>query len=1260
MTLFVGQADSLKRQRASQAAGFAAVTIAAAVFIGWWAELPLLTSWGAGWPPTRPLGALSLAVLGLALVHPGKDSRFAFAVGLGGVALAALILGLTLFNIELGIDRWLARHAAVPRPGVASFRVANVATLALGLAGGALAFSRFERHRFAATLLAGIAGAIAVFALLGYLTGIDTLYGSASVSSPPLPTAVGLLCVAVGIVLRVGTTPALREPRPLWHLLVMLGCAIIAPLLLFGAYAGMSMADAQLDQVRKDLMNGARTLSAAVDREIIGEIERLQALAASPSLRQGDFAEFQRQAEASLTLRQSGNIMLIDREMQQLVNTWVPFGTPMEKAAVPEHVARAHATGKPQVTGLFMGPVTHQLMFGIIVPVAIDRESRYALVRSPNQHALAGPVAANQLPPGWHAVVSDAAHHIIAGSQQQEAPVRALWWTLGWIALLAFALVVALALWLGRIISRSVGHAAHAASAFGEGGPGLPSGTPVAEVNTLMAELRESAAKRQAAERLLRESERQMRLVTDNAPVGIAHWDAELRYKFINRHHAERLAERLGLTPEQVIGKRIPEVMGDEAFAIVEPYVRECLAGRAAEFELEVPYKAGEARFLHCRLEPEWSDGKVVGLVAAGTNITGLKRAEQRLRASEITFRQLVENSPFGIFTVDADLRFVQMSAGAQKTFENVRPLIGCDLAEVLRRIWPEPFASDAISRFRHTLDTGEPYDAPSAVERRKDTGAVESYDWKIERVTMPDGRFGVVCHFYDLSERQKYEAALRESEATFRAMFDASSVGKIEVEPGSTRFLRVNAAMCKFLGYSEEELLARSALDVTHPDDRDASRELGERLVAGESDVFDVEKRYVRKDGRPVWARVTVNVIRDAAGRPLRNTAVIQDLNARKQAEHDLQASKDRLQFALDAARLGSFRYDPLRRVFSGDARAQEIFDFAENEAAIEEVVQRVHPDDVERFWAVGATALDPADPKPYANEYRLRRRNGEVRWVESRGRGYFEGSGPQRQVVSIVGTVQDITERKEREEKEHLLMREINHRAKNMLSVVDAIAHQTATKNPDDFIERFSERIQALSANQDLLVRNEWKGVDMADLVRAQLAHFADLIGSRIAVQGPELRLNPASAQAVGLAVHELATNAGKYGALSTDRGRVDVRWRIDGDTLTLSWTEREGPPVSAPKRRGFGTIVMETMAERSVDGTVNLDYAPSGLSWRLTCPAANALEPREREQLSGEGQNRSEGAIRRAAPADDQNLYSLRLRSSRPRFNTELRGR
>jgi PAS domain S-box-containing protein len=470
----------------------------------------------------------------------------------------------------------------------------------------------------------------------------------------------------------------------------------------------------------------------------------------------------------------------------------------------------------------------------------------------------------------------------------------------------------------------------------------------------------------------------------------------------------------------------------------------------------------------------------------------------------------------------------------------------------------------------------------------------------------MPDGRFGLVCHFYDLTERQKYEATLRESESTFRAMFDVSSVGKAEVDPETGRFLRANTAMCKFVGYSQAELLARTVFDITHPDERERDRALLQRMVAGQLPVFDMENRYIGKDGRVVWARTTANIIRDASGRPLRYTVVIQDIGARKAAEQALQASKDRLQLALDATQLGSFHYDRGRLVLSWDGRCKEIFGTAEDEMHIEDLVKMAHPDDTEMVWAFINT---PLRAPPDAFEHRILR-GGEVRWVEVHRLAYFEDAGRGLHAEHDVGTIQDITERKQHEEKEHLLMREINHRAKNMLSVVDAIAHQTAAKNPKDFIERFSDRIQALSANQDLLVRNEWKGVEIDDLVHAQLAHFADLVGSRITAQGPKLRLNPASVQAIGLALHELSTNAAKYGALSTDRGHVDISWVSDGDTLTMSWIERDGP-VSPPKQRGFGTIVMEAMAERSVGGGVTLHYAPSGVTWRLTCPAANALE-------------------------------------------------
>ncbi len=203
------------------------------------------------------------------------------------------------------------------------------------------------------------------------------------------------------------------------------------------------------------------------------------------------------------------------------------------------------------------------------------------------------------------------------------------------------------------------------------------------------------------------------------------------------------------------------------------------------------------------------------------------------------------------------------------------------------------------------------------------------------------------------------------------------------------------------------------------------------------------------------------------------------------------------------------------------------------------------------------------------------------------------------------------DITERKNHEEQIDLLMREVNHRSKNMLSVVQAIARQTASANTREFIERFSERIGALAASHDLLVQNEWKNVGLGELVRSQLAHFEDLIGTRIELSGPALRISAAAAQNIGMAMHELAANAGKYGALSNGSGCVNIEWSLSsqeaGSTFTISWRERGGPPASPPDKRGFGSTVISRMVMESLNAKVDLEFKPEGLSWRLECPAA-----------------------------------------------------
>ncbi len=208
-------------------------------------------------------------------------------------------------------------------------------------------------------------------------------------------------------------------------------------------------------------------------------------------------------------------------------------------------------------------------------------------------------------------------------------------------------------------------------------------------------------------------------------------------------------------------------------------------------------------------------------------------------------------------------------------------------------------------------------------------------------------------------------------------------------------------------------------------------------------------------------------------------------------------------------------------------------------------------------------------------------------------------------------MGTISDITERKRSEDQVELLIGEVNHRAKNLLSVAQAVAFHTAREAaPADFVDTFNRRIASLATSHDLLSLSAWEGVNAADLAHSQLAHFGNLLGSRITFEGPPVGLKPAAAQAIGMALHELATNAAKYGALSTRDGSVHIAWSTNG-AFRMSWIEAGGPPVTAPDKRGFGYKVMVEMATHQLDATVRLEYPASGLIWELIAPAAKTVE-------------------------------------------------
>jgi PAS domain S-box-containing protein len=265
-------------------------------------------------------------------------------------------------------------------------------------------------------------------------------------------------------------------------------------------------------------------------------------------------------------------------------------------------------------------------------------------------------------------------------------------------------------------------------------------------------------------------------------------------------------------------------------------------------------------------------------------------------------------------------------------------------------------------------------------------------------------------------------------------------------------------------------------------------------------------------------------------------------------------------------------------------------------------------HPDDralIEVAWAkLTADGMDE-----YEQEKRYLHKAEKTVWGHTTVSCVRHEDGT---IAYLIKVIQDITERKRSETLRQLLMREVNHRSKNLLALVQVIARQTAKHSADNFLDKLSERLQALAANQDILVHNEWTRVDLSDLVAGQLAHF-EAVANRVHVSGPPILLPPAAAQALGMAVHELATNAAKYGSLSKEDGQVDISWEVKNERFRIAWRERGGPPVAPPERKGFGTTVLQKMAASALSGDVSLDYSPEGFVWELACPMASLQESR-----------------------------------------------
>lgn len=235
-----------------------------------------------------------------------------------------------------------------------------------------------------------------------------------------------------------------------------------------------------------------------------------------------------------------------------------------------------------------------------------------------------------------------------------------------------------------------------------------------------------------------------------------------------------------------------------------------------------------------------------------------------------------------------------------------------------------------------------------------------------------------------------------------------------------------------------------------------------------------------------------------------------------------------------------------------------------------------------------------------------------GHERWFSITAAPVRDGADVSYAVLIF----EDITPRKRADEQLKQLMYELKHRSKNLLSVVLSVARMTAGGEHADFVRALDERVHALALSQDLLFRGDTKGVLLAELIRSQLAHFGDLLDLRITLEGPTIELAPNAAQTLGMVLHELSTNAAKYGALSAPLGRINIDWSVEGELFRLKWQETGGPSVAPPTRTGYGSTVIGRMAEMNLAAHVSIAHDPVGLVWTLQC-ALESLSDGAHEQ-------------------------------------------
>jgi PAS domain S-box-containing protein len=597
--------------------------------------------------------------------------------------------------------------------------------------------------------------------------------------------------------------------------------------------------------------------------------------------------------------------------------------------------------------------------------------------------------------------------------------------------------------------------------------------------------------------------------------------------------------------------------------------------------------------------------GRIQGAINCFQDITVQKALEDEVRRKGADLEDFFENSAVGLHIVSAD-GLIQRANKAELGLLGYTPeeYIGRHIAE---------FHVDAavIGDILHKLSCGESVERYAARLRAKDGSIKHVLITSSGRYQ--DGKFlNTRCFTLDVTGLHNAEIAQRESEDRLAATYEAATIGIAEADADG-RLLRVNDAICKMLGRSRDDLLAMTILDYTHDDDREKDAALYAKQARGEIDSYVLRKRATRPDGGLVYLDVHSSSVRDAAGEFRYGVRVIQDVTEAKRMEDRIRESERHLRDLLEALPAA---------VYTTDAAGRITF---YNRAAVEMSGRTPEPGDMWcvtwRLYNTDGSPL-PHEQCPMAVALKEDRPVRGAEAVAERPDGtrvpFIPYPTPLHdadgKLIGAINMLVDITERKQAENQQAILIDELNHRVKNTLATVQSLAGQTARHagSLEDFYPRFETRVLALARAHDLLTKRRWANAPLESLAREVLSPFAADAPGRVLIDGPHVELSPRAALSFTMALNELATNASKYGALSSPSGSVSLAWQWAPDSaLVVDWNEHGGPIVAPPTRRGVGTRLIELCVERDLEGVLDLAFRPQGLSCRISVPIEQGSE-------------------------------------------------